>query len=106
MAVTLPGPRLSHGAVHADQSLDGDQDNIAHGWVLHVDDVDSSGRLSCWQYRGGTGMPVMVAQKTDLVAVPLPHIALQALQGPVTHWCSCGVDGDGDSDAVVDEEPL
>ena len=100
----MPGPRLSHGAVHAVQSFDGDHDSVAHGCVLHVDAIAGSGRLSCWQYRGGTRMPVMVAQKTDLVVTPLPHITLQALQGPVTHWCNCGVDGDGDIDAVGESD--
>ena len=34
--VSLPAPRLSHGAEHVLQSLDGTHVSVGHGWVLHT----------------------------------------------------------------------
>ena len=37
VTVLLPAPRLSHGAEHELQSLDGSHASVAHGCVLHTD---------------------------------------------------------------------
>ena len=94
MAVVLPPPRLSHGAVHALQRLDGAHVSAGHGWVLHA--CWNGGSVRPRQYCGGTVMPVAVAQLTVRVATPTPHRALQSPQGPVTHTWRCCCDGDGD----------
>ena len=78
-------PRLSHGAEHALQSSAGDHVSTPHGCgASHA--CWNGGTTRLWQYRCGTRMPVVVAQVTDRVWVPVPHVASQRVQGPATHW--------------------
>ena len=99
----MPTPRLSHGAVHVLQSLDGTHVSVGHGCVLQA--CENAGMAAPRQKVGGTATPVEVAQITDRVVTPVPHRTLHTVHGPVVQaWC-WSVEGDGDSDIDSDADP-